>query len=230
VTQPGLVRTSLPVQGLPTLGDLTGIRLSKAQTRPALISATDLGGVFHDYTLITHLKTALDEQFTGTLVIKTAEGHQLRMQGAIWLEQGELCHAEIIREELAPIDGLYELVCLPSGYIQKIQGARTPFRSLCDMPTDLLLEDLQAQQAEYQQLIATLSEAAVPAPTAKAALGSHDPQQKALLALVDGKTTLAELQTRAPMDRISMLRALHALQSRDLVAFPPAAMPGLQAG
>jgi serine/threonine protein kinase len=219
VTQPGLVRTSLPLQTLPTLGDLTGIRLSKTAANLAsppsvVVAPSTMGGIFHNYTLIDHLKMAVQEQFTGTLVVKTADGKQLRLQGAIWFDQGQLCHAELIRGDLTPVEALSEILCLPNGHLQKIAGTRAPFLTLNTQPTDTLLAEAQVQVAECQALDAAFSLTSVPTLNPTANLNNPaDSQYKALLALIDGKNTIAVLQAKAPMDRLRTLRILQALQS-----------------
>lgn len=150
-TQPGvLLRQSQPLPAIcRTLGDLDGLRMSKA--RQSLTLELQADGSFNQFGLILALDAAIEDRFTGALKVKAR--HEAKptfwFKGVVWFTKGQIQHAQLIRDPRDARADLRELLSTDAGQVQRAENTPAPQDSLADQDSRQLLEAL-AQELDFE--------------------------------------------------------------------------------
>ncbi|MGV3525031.1 MAG: serine/threonine-protein kinase [Candidatus Sericytochromatia bacterium] len=146
LTQIGLRRTSLPLdKAKETLGELEGLRLSH---QPKGVGTVDANGDFASYGLIRGLQDARATSFSGAIKVKAKADNAASFwfKGVIWMQAGHVCHAQLIRDSLSPLEDLRELLGTPEGRMQQSENTQAPETSLTPGDLDTLIEKVLAEK------------------------------------------------------------------------------------
>ena len=181
------------------------------------------------------------EAFTGSLAqlplvdllkMLTAGGQTGRLelssgldQGDLWLERGELVHAEADMQvgEAA----FAKLVLWPNGQFRFEPGVAAPQRSI-EKPLDRLLADSARAASEREALrrvvpnMDIVPRLARKAPAPQVTIDAADWQ---LIAVMDGERTAADLAVELGAEDIDLARALYRLKMHGLIEMTAAQAP-----
>lgn len=133
LTQIGVRRASLPLEGSKeTLGDLEGLRLSKAKKMAEFAGEVREQGEFVAYGLLRALHTAIKDDFSGAIKVKAQDPatQSLWFKGVIWMQTGQITHAQLIRESSSPRADLDELLRTEVGRFQLSEQTASPETTL----------------------------------------------------------------------------------------------------
>jgi serine/threonine protein kinase len=148
-TQIGITRHSEPVSSdiKKTLGDLEGLRLSKEKIKADLKILLQADGSFNQYGLILALDQAIAEGFSGAIKVKAKnpEASSFWFKGVVWLKDGVILHAQLIREPVSARADLLELLSTTEGQFQRTAQTPSPLETFVAEDSRSLLQAIAHQ-------------------------------------------------------------------------------------
>lgn len=160
-TQPGvLLRMSQPMNGpRKTLGELEGLRISKEKQNLSLNLTLSPDGQFNEFALFLALDQAIEEEFSGAIKVKSKHdsNQSFWFKGVIWLQDGVIQHAQLIRDPQDSQADLKTLLSTPHGQVQRTENTPSPQTTLAGLDSRQLLQKLAKEfgfswNTEYKQI------------------------------------------------------------------------------
>lgn len=167
---------------------------------------------FKHFGLVDELHNAVHRHDSGQLLVWNAAE-----QGGIWMQNGNILHADIKNKNLESLDTLMTILSWESGNFLYIAGAQVP-QATIRQNAFKLIEQADAYLAEYKMLwemyrdVDALEQIMNPS--------VHDNLPEISLYILDLLSTpkwVGELAAELPIARLELLQAIKALEDRQFI-------------
>lgn len=182
---------------------------------PAGFAQTVLPAIrpFNDFGLLQGLESLVNSHASGQCLIWTTFE-----EGGIWLQNGNILHADVKNKKLSPEDAFLEIMSWRSGNIIYIPKSKMPSGGGIRQNAYKLLEQAEAHLRDYLILWEMYQKDDIPEIIVFPGMGEKLAEEVwALLEFLDGQTCVGQLISYLPYPRMQIMKALQNLEDRQFI-------------
>jgi serine/threonine protein kinase len=172
---------------------------------------------FENFGLVQNLAQLITGKNTGQCLIWNS-----RQEATLWLEQGQILHADIKNMHMPPLAAFFSLCRWQSGSLLFL-SRQAPHSIPAEMPQGAeLIQQTEAMLKKHRELWARYQENDCPRVTAQPTadeLANMPEQTVSLLDLIDGQHSVAQIAAQVYFDRGTLFEAFKRLEDLQLLSF-----------
>ena len=168
---------------------------------------------FDDFGLLQGIETLVNGNASGQCLIWSAFE-----EGGVWLQNGNILHADIKNKKLSPEDAFFEILSWKSGNLIYIPKSTMPSGGGIRKNAYKLLEQAEEYLRDYLILWEMYQKDDIPELIISPSVGEKLSEEVwALLEFIDAQTCVGQIISYLPYPRMQIMKALQSLEDRQYI-------------